>query len=147
MEFEMTVKKSSLAKGMKMNKKLNHNVMNKKISPELWSSVARDKFYLNFTNSISQIAASNNCYKWEQMTLHAYINEQNLTCFTGKREQRLSIRMFLLLAPAASRCPVWPYLKRQVPAMKHFKTNVQLRKVPFYRNLGESKYGGEGLDI
>ena len=35
----------------------------------------------------------------------------------------------------------------QVPAMKHFKTNVQLRKVPFYRNLGESKYGGGGLLI
>lgn len=42
---------------------LNYNVMNKKISPELWSSVARDKFYLNFINSISQIAAANNCYK------------------------------------------------------------------------------------
>ena len=59
----MTVKKSSLAKGMKITKKLNHNVMNKRISPELCSSVARDKFYLNFINSISQIAASNNCYK------------------------------------------------------------------------------------
>lgn len=89
---------------------LNYNVMNKKISPELWSSVARDKFYLNFINSISQIAASNNCYKWGQMTLDACINEQNLTCFVGEREQRPSIRMFLLLAPAASRCPVWAYL-------------------------------------
>lgn len=46
------------------------------------------------------------------MALHALVNEQNLTCFNGEKEQRHSIRMFVLLAPTASR-PVWPYLKRQ----------------------------------
>lgn len=60
--------------------------MNKKISPELWSSVARDKFYLNFINSISQIAAANNCYKWGQMTLPACINEQNKTKKINKKK-------------------------------------------------------------
>lgn len=46
-----------------MNKKLNHNVMSKRVSPGLWSSVARDKLYLNIINSILQIPASNSCYK------------------------------------------------------------------------------------
>lgn len=47
------------------------------------------------------------------MALCACVNEQNLACFNGEKEQRHLIRMFVLLAPTASRCPVWPYLKRQ----------------------------------
>lgn len=56
----MTVKKS---RGIKMNKKLNHDVKNKRISPGWWSSVAREKSHLNIINSISQRLATNNCHK------------------------------------------------------------------------------------
>lgn len=79
------------------------------------------------------------------MALHACINEQNFTCFTGEKEKRRSIRMFLLTGASSQFGLIlqgsW------APAVQHFKTKVQLRKVPFHKNLGESKYGGEGLGI
>lgn len=56
----MTVKQS---RGIKMNKKLNHNVKNKRISPGWWSSVAREKSHLNIIDNISQRLASNNWHK------------------------------------------------------------------------------------
>lgn len=46
-----------------MNKKLNHNVKNKRISPGWWSSVAREKSHLNIIDNISQRLASNNWHK------------------------------------------------------------------------------------
>lgn len=122
--------------------------MNKKISPELWSSVARDKFYLNFINSISQIAALTIATNEDKWLLDACINEQTSPVLLGKGNKDLHSNVPVAGTSSFKVSSLALSLKgSQVSAMKHFKTNVQLRKVPFYRNLGESKYGGEGLDI
>lgn len=58
------------------------------------------------------------------MALCACVNEQNLACFNGEKEQRYLIRMFMLLAPTASRCPFGLILKgSQAPIAQLFKKN------------------------